>query len=53
MGQKTRILLGLGSLGFARVCEASEEKERKDRTVEDEVSIAIEARDGGASSEAQ
>ena len=34
------------------MCEASEEKERKDRTVEDEVSIAQEAGAEGASSEA-
>ena len=34
------------------MCEASEEKERKDRTVEDKVSIAGEARAEGASSEA-
>ena len=34
------------------MCEASEEKEREDRTVEDGVSIAEEARAEGASSEA-
>ena len=34
------------------MCEASEEKERKDKTVEEEVSIAGEAKAGGVPSEA-